>query len=239
MTIQNITRKLLAAMLALAICLTPEMFAQSTSTQTQQKPSPAVPQNQPQNQNDTSAPPQQQTPATQNQSSQNQSSQNQADQQQGTSPDAEATGAQQPSATQGQQAPAQPAPSGTSVNPSQGPLQPVTTYPDAAGNAQSQPQQTDQNTPEAPQPKQQQQSAPVGAATAERVPTAGGAVAKPAGAAIAPAKQHQTRSLLIKMGAVAAAGAAVGTIFALSRGTSSKPPGAPTTAAPQIIVFRH
>src|SRR6185312_8386582 len=73
----------------------------------------------------------------------------------------------------------------------------------------------------APQPTQ-----PVGAATAERVPTAGGAAAKPAGAAIAPAKQHQTRSLLIKIGAIAAAGAAVGTIYALSRGTSSTPPNA-------------
>jgi len=118
---------------------------------------------------------------------------------------------------------------GTTVNPSQPPLQPVTSYPGASDNQQD--QQANQpgneqtgNTPEAPQPKQQQPSQPVGAATAERVPTAGGAAAKPAGAAIAPAKQHQTRSLLIKIGAIAAAGAAVGTIYALSRGTSSTPP---------------
>jgi hypothetical protein len=65
----------------------------------------------------------------------------------------------------------------------------------------------------------------VGAATAESVPTAGGAAAKPAGIAIAPAKQHQTRSLLIKLGAVAAGAAALGTIFALSHSTSSTPPG--------------
>jgi len=120
--------------------------------------------------------------------------------------------------------------SGTSVNPSQAPLQPVTTYPDAAG-AQQEQQSTDtapaqaQTTtiPDGPQPKKQ--SEPVGAATAESVPTTGGAAAKPAGVAIAPAKQHQTRSWLIKVGAVLAAGAALGTVYALSHGTSSTPPG--------------
>jgi cytoskeletal protein RodZ len=130
---------------------------------------------------------------------------------------------------QGQNPANQPANNGTTVNPSQGPLQPVTTYPEASGTEQNEPP-PDLNPqtvtlPEAPKAKQQP-SQPVGAATAEKVPTAGGAAAKPAGAAIAPAKQHQTRSLLIKIGAIAAAGVAAGTIFALSRGTSSKPPGA-------------
>lgn len=127
----------------------------------------------------------------------------------------------------GQAQPQQPATPGTSVNPSQAPLQPVTTYPDAAGAQQEQPSPNaaPQTTtiPEAPQPKKPAE--PVGAATAESVPTSGGAAAKPAGIAIAPAKQHQTRSLLFKIGAVAAAGAALGTIFALSHGTSSTPPG--------------
>jgi cytoskeletal protein RodZ len=129
----------------------------------------------------------------------------------------------QPSAT-GQQPPQ----GGATVNPSQPPLQPVqpvTTYPDAQGNQQQ---------PNAPQPKTQAGQAqgeqptgePQGAATAERVPTAGGAAAKPAGVAIAPPKQHQTRSLLIKLGAVVAGAAAAGTIYALSRGTPSTPPGA-------------
>ncbi len=231
MTIQSITRKLLAATVAWALCLTPEMFAQTSSAQSQQqKPSPSVPQNQT-DANVPSGAQQQPTSAQQNSTT---------PQQTGASDSTDATDTQQPAQNaQGQQSSAQPAPSGTSVNPSQGPLQPVTTYPDAAGNGQNQPQQTDQSTPDAPQAKQQQlQTAPVGAATAERVPTAGGAVAKPAGAAIAPAKQHQTRSLLIKIGAIAAAGAAVGTIFALSRGTSPKPPGA-TGVAPQIVVFRR
>jgi cytoskeletal protein RodZ len=130
-----------------------------------------------------------------------------------------------------------PATSGTTVNPSQAPLQPVqpvTTYPDASG-AQQQPGATSApaqatTVPEAPQPKKQP-SEPVGAAAAESVPTAGGAAAKPAGVAIAPAKQHQTRSLLIKIGAIAAAGAALGAVFALSHSTPSVPPGATTPGA--------
>ena len=135
----------------------------------------------------------------------------------------------QPAAPANQNQPQQPASPGTSVNPSQGSLTPVTTYPDASGAQQEQPlpnaePQTTTTVPEAPKPKPQTE--PVGAATAESVPTAGGAAAKPAGIAIAPAKQHQTRSLLLKVGAVLAAGAALGTVYALSHSTSSTPPGA-------------
>jgi hypothetical protein len=82
-------------------------------------------------------------------------------------------------------------------------------------------------------PEQKPVTEPVGAAAAEKVPTAGGAASKPAGAAIAPAKQHQTRSLLIKIGAIAAGGIAAGTIYALSHGTSSKPPNTTTTGVTQ------
>ena len=144
-----------------------------------------------------------------------------------------ATGADQ---SQPAQSPQTTNPSGTTINPSQAPLQPVTSYPDASGAVQEEPlvntapQQS--NLPQGPQPKQQP-TEPVGAAAAESVPTAGGAAAKPAGVAIAPAKQHQTRSLLIKVGAALAAGAAVGTIFALSHGTSSTPPGAGTPGVAQ------
>jgi cytoskeletal protein RodZ len=125
---------------------------------------------------------------------------------------------------QPQSTPQKPPASGTTVNPSQPPLQPATTYPDASGD---QPQ-----LPNAPQPATQTQQTtqpqnePQGAATAERVPSAGGAAAKPAGVAIAPPKQHQARALLLKLGAVAAGAVAAGTIYALSRGTSSTPPGA-------------
>lgn len=121
---------------------------------------------------------------------------------------------------------------GTTVDPTQAPLQPVTTYPEAPTPQEEQPQPASQpsQTPATttitePAPKEQKQTTePVGAAAAEKVPTAGGAASKPAGAAIAPAKQHQTRSLLIKIGAIAAGGIAAGTIYALSKGTSSKPP---------------
>ena len=67
--------------------------------------------------------------------------------------------------------------------------------------------------------------APLGAAAAEKGVTAGGAASRPAGAALAPANQNQRRSLLIKLGIVAAGAAAVGTVYALSHATSSTPPG--------------
>jgi hypothetical protein len=148
-----------------------------------------------------------------------------------------AAASQTPDSAPSQTQPAKVPAGGTTVNPSQAPLQPVTTYPDATGvDQQAQPgatpPQAGATTPNAPQPKDQP-GEPQGAATAEKVPTAGGAVAKPAGVAIAPAKQHRTRSLLIKIGAVAAAGVAAGTVYALSRGTSSTPPGANSPGAVQ------
>jgi hypothetical protein len=205
MKIQHGISKFLALTLAFGLCATPEMFAQQQG----------------QSQNQATAP----------------SSQTAQPGQQGQqAPQVVPPAPSEPpaSAAPAQIQPAKPSPNGTNPNPatidpSQGPLQPVTTYPDATGAAQTDSataaQQT-ANPPEAPQPKSQQPSQPVGAATAERVPTAGGAAAKPAGAAIAPAKQHQTRGLLIKIGAIAAAGAALGTVYALSRGTGSLPPGA-------------
>ena len=120
--------------------------------------------------------------------------------------------------------------SGTTIDPSQAPLQPVTTYPEAPtpqpdqqpSNAQPV-QQSEQNQSKQDQQPKKPVTEPAGAATAEKVPTTGGAASRPAGVAIAPAKQHQTRSLLIKLGAVAAAGVAAGTVYGLSRGTPSTP----------------
>jgi hypothetical protein len=66
---------------------------------------------------------------------------------------------------------------------------------------------------------------PAGTAAAEPVNPTGVAASEPAGAAIAPAKQRRTRSLLIKLGVVVGAGVALGTVYALSAGTPSKPPG--------------
>lgn len=111
-----------------------------------------------------------------------------------------------------------------------------------ANTPQSNPQQTDTkqndsqptNTTPPAQPStgnQQQQAAPagqkpVGTAAAESVPSSGVAASQPAGTAIAPGKQRRTRSIVIKVGALVGAGVAVGTVAALTLGTSSKPPGA-------------
>jgi type IV secretory pathway VirB10-like protein len=98
----------------------------------------------------------------------------------------------------------------------------------------NQTQQGRQQNPQAnQQPTQQNTQEPAGTAAAGQATTVGGAASKPAGSAIAPAKQRQVRSLLIKIGAIAAAGAALGIVYGLSKSTSSKPPGAAaTTPAP-------
>ena len=217
MRIQRQITSILSTMLITGMFLTVPLHAQQSGSQTPAQTTQQTTQPQQQNQPDT-AQPAQTTPAQQ------------TTQPPATTP-AAPTGQNQP---QNQPQPATP-PSGTTVNPSEAPLAPVTTYPDASG-AQQQQQQPDaakapaqSNVPEGPQPKKP--SEPVGAATAESVPTTGGAAAKPAGVAIAPAKQHQTRSWLIKVGAIVAAGAAVGTVYALSRGTSSTPPGANSPGA--------
>jgi len=195
---------ILSTLLVAAVCSAPQLRAQQSNPSTAQQPP------------ETSQQPQQ--PANKQPAQTNQAQ-----------PATQSPAQNTPPAGQSQQ---QPGNQGTTVNPSQAPLQPVTTYPDATGAqqeepspnanpAQTAPAQT--TIPEGPQPKKPAE--PVGAATAESVPTAGGAAAKPAGVAIAPAKQHQTRSLLIKIGAVVAAGAALGTVYALSHGTSSTPPG--------------
>jgi hypothetical protein len=219
MTVQHRISTILSTLLIAGLCSAPLLRAQQTNPSTAQQPP------------ETSQQPQQPAGTQPAQTDQSQpvnpptSTQAPA---QNTQPAAPA-GQNQPQQPASQQpANQQPVNPGTSVNPSQAPLAPVTTYPDASDAQQ---EQQSPNTapaaqttvPEAPQPKKQTE--PVGAATAESVPTSGGAAAKPAGIAIAPAKQHQTRSLLFKIGAVVAAGAALGTVYALSHGTSSTPPG--------------
>ena len=114
---------------------------------------------------------------------------------------------------------------GTSVDPSQGPLQPVPTQnqPSPENATPQNPQSSTEPLPAAPAPQQEQLQQPLGAATAEGVPTVGGAASRPAGMAIAPDKQSQRRSLLIKVGLLAAGAIAVGTVYGLSKGTSAKP----------------
>jgi hypothetical protein len=127
---------------------------------------------------------------------------------------------------------------GTTVDPSAGPIAPPpstqSSSPTATPEDQSQlpvspaPQtQTEQK----PAAKQAPSPEPLGTAAAEGVNTAGNGASRPAGSAIAPAKQGRKRSLLIKLGAIAAVGVAVGTVAALSRGTPGNPPNTSASAS--------
>lgn len=64
---------------------------------------------------------------------------------------------------------------------------------------------------------------PVGTAAAPYERTTGIAASRPAGAAIAPAKQRRVRTILISLGVIAGAGIAVGSVAALSHGSPSRP----------------
>jgi hypothetical protein len=76
-----------------------------------------------------------------------------------------------------------------------------------------------------PQSQKDGNQKPVGTAAAETSTTTGFAASKPAGAALAPAKQKRARTILISVGAIAGAAVALGLVMALSKGTPSKPPG--------------
>jgi hypothetical protein len=88
----------------------------------------------------------------------------------------------------------------------------------AAPSAPNQPAVTETTAP--PQP--------TGTAAAEAERPVGTTAARPAGAAIAPPKQRQVRSFLIKMGVIAGAGVALGTVAALS---AASPARVPNTAS--------
>ncbi len=123
-------------------------------------------------------------------------------------------------------------------DPSKGPLQPVPSdqdipnAPSASQPAQPQTQTLAPAQQTAPQAAPQRPEEPLGAAAAEGAKVNGGLASKPAGNAIAPAKQRQVRSLLIKLGAIAAGGAALGIVYGLSRSTSSVPPHASASTSP-------
>jgi hypothetical protein len=82
------------------------------------------------------------------------------------------------------------------------------------------------STPSQPQPPAQSTPKPEGTAAAGTNPGTGVAASQPAGMAIAPTKQHRTRTIVLRTGAILGAGVALGSVFALTEGTSSKPPGA-------------
>lgn len=72
-------------------------------------------------------------------------------------------------------------------------------------------------------PSQPPANTPVGTAVAPYEPTSGVTGSRPAGAVIAPAKQRRVRTILIKIGLVVGAAAAVGTVVALSHASPSQP----------------
>jgi hypothetical protein len=90
-------------------------------------------------------------------------------------------------------------------------------------SSQSEPAQPPSQTA---QPSQTARQKPVGTAAAETSKASGVAASQPAGVAIAPAKQRRVRLIVIRVGAILGAGAAVGTVVALTQATPSRPPGA-------------
>lgn len=84
-------------------------------------------------------------------------------------------------------------------------------------------QATDQNSGAQQTSPAQKTSKPVGTAAAPYEKTVGVAASRPAGAAIAPAKQRRVRALLIKVGVLVGAAVAVGTVVGLSKASSSRP----------------
>jgi hypothetical protein len=106
----------------------------------------------------------------------------------------------------------------------------------AAGTAQTTPDDPALMSPQTSDPKQhagslptaaeQQQSSgsePVGTAAAPYEKPLGVAASRPAGVVIAPAKQRRAHSILIRVGLLVGAAAAIGTVVALSKASPSRP----------------
>jgi hypothetical protein len=115
----------------------------------------------------------------------------------------------------------------STVNPGQGPSPATTSVGNELPDAPSAEQPVQQSGESSSIQPQNPGSVPSGAAGAKAPTVRGAPASRTVGAAIAPAKQRQRRSLLIKVGLVAGACVAVGSAFALSKASPSKPPGAP------------
>jgi outer membrane biosynthesis protein TonB len=75
-----------------------------------------------------------------------------------------------------------------------------------------------------PQQRQDNPNArPVGTAAAPATRPTGTTASRPAGAAIAPAKQRRVKPILIRIGIIVGAAAAVGAVAGLSKSSSSRP----------------
>jgi hypothetical protein len=149
--------------------------------------------------------------------------------QESSSPSATDQQTSNPATPQGSDQTAPPAPDATPPDSAPKPNDLLPDSPSASqaqsGQGTAQPAPQTQEPPQAqPQPENRGHE-PLGTAAAESIPTSGVAASRPAGAALAPAKQRRIRSILIKTGALVGVGVAVGATMALSEGSPSKPPG--------------
>ena len=96
----------------------------------------------------------------------------------------------------------------------------------AGAQAPAEPQTVKPQEPAQSQTSEPPSQRPVGTAAAGPFKVSGVAASQPTGVAMAPGKQRRTRTIVLRVGAIAAAGVAVGTVVALTKGTPSKPPGA-------------
>jgi hypothetical protein len=111
-----------------------------------------------------------------------------------------------------------------SGNPNAVPTQSETALPDAPEVAQSQSGNGQSGSSQPGQERPQNDAAqPVGTAAAPYEMTTGVAASKPAGAVIAPAKQHRVRAILISVGVIVGACVALGTVAGLSHTSPSQP----------------
>jgi len=83
----------------------------------------------------------------------------------------------------------------------------------------SQQENSSQTTPQ----QQNAPAQPLGTAAAPSEPASGVAASRPAGAAIAPAKQKRSRTFAIRIALIVGAAVAVGTVVALSSASPSRP----------------
>ena len=118
-----------------------------------------------------------------------------------------------------------PPPPSQQAPPGQSTLPPVE-LPENPGQSSNRNQAPATQPPAAPAPSSSAQQ-PNGTAVAPPIEVSGGAASKPAGVAIAPPKQRQVRSLLIKLGLLAGAGVAIGTVVGLSAASPGHVPGSP------------
>jgi cytoskeletal protein RodZ len=209
--------RVLALLLAFALCGVPELLAQTSSPAQPAQSNPATNQSQPNMTADPSLGPIE--PAQTSTSSSRSSS---SSPESGTSSRTPASSMPEPSRPAPPQAQTQqplpdaPSNAGQNARPASQPAdtatQPVGQSPDTMTTAP---------VPETPSNLTSQE--PVGTAAAGKTESVGGAASRPAGTAMAPGKQRQVRSWLIKLGAVAAAGVALGVVYGLSKGTSPKP----------------